>query len=79
MDLVVSTLAEIEAAIPHLSARELVELARMVREQLERQPGQSAASKNLWSGARERLHALWGERVLGDAEVAEMRDYEDGE
>jgi hypothetical protein len=77
---VVSTLADIEAAIPHLSAGELVKLARMVHEQLEKQSGQSATiPKNLWGGARERLRALWGERVLSDGEVAEMRDYEDGE
>lgn len=80
MAFVVSTLAEIEAAIPQLSAGELAELARIVREHLDKQSAPSAVtSKNLWGGARERLRTLWGKRVLGDAEVAEMRDYEDGE
>ena len=77
----VSTLAEIEAAIPKLSAEELVELERFAREQRGKLAGGSVVSRsgNLWRGARERLHRIWGERVLSDVEVAEMRDDEDGE
>jgi hypothetical protein len=77
---VVSTLAEIEAAIPALSAEELAELERFVRKQRGHLSGAPAkVSDNLWSGARERLRRLWGERTLSEAEVEGMRDYEDGE
>jgi hypothetical protein len=74
----VSTLAEIEAAIPTLSAAELEELERIVRQQRAKQTSTAGAvPENLWSGARERLRRIWGERVLSDAEVEEMRAFED--
>lgn len=76
----VSTLAEIEAAIPKLSAEELVEVERCAREQRGRLSGGARVRpENLWGGARERLHRIWGERLLSEGEVAEMRDDEDGE
>ena len=75
-----STLAEIEAAIPKLSAEELAEVERFVRAQRGKLSGGSVlTSGNLWGGARERLRRIWGERTLSEGEVAEMRDYEDGE
>lgn len=75
-----STLAEIEAAIPTLSTEELAELEKVVREQRGKRSSEPrVASRNLWSGARERLLRIWGDRVLSEQEVAALRDDEDGE
>jgi hypothetical protein len=76
----VSTLAEIEAAIPKLSTEELAEVERLVRERRGKMFGDPVSQPgNLWGGARERLRRIWGERTLREDEVVEMRDYEDGE
>jgi len=75
-----SPLAEIEAAIPKLSAEELAEVERFVREQRGKlSGGPMLPPGNLWGGARERLRRIWGDRTLSEGAVAEMRDYEDDE
>jgi hypothetical protein len=78
-------LEKIEAAIPTLSVQELLGLQCFVRAQLATR-GDSAEvappplrPPNLWAGARERLVRIWGERILSEREVAEMKEFEAGE
>lgn len=72
------TLAEIEAAIPRLSADELKELERLLQARRLKMGSGSNSPTNLWSGARARLQRIWGQRVLTESEIAEMREFEDG-
>ena len=75
-----STLAEIEEAVETLPGSEQEELLRFLTSRVRnRSAGPVRRDGGLWSGARERLGRIWGERTLSEREVAEMRDFEDGE
>ena len=77
-----STLAEIEKAVATLPRPEQETLWQHLSHRLFAHPdsaGRREAGPNLWAGARARLRGIWGDRVLGEREVAAMRDYEDGE
>lgn len=74
-----TSLAEIEAAIPMLSPEELGELEQFIRGWREKRAPVEPAGENLWRGARERLRQIWGDRTLSNEEVAVMRDFEDAE
>ena len=77
-----STLAEIEEAVGTLPRPDQEALWQHLSQRLFA-PKNGAQhlqpETNLWSGARLRLRKIWGQRVLGEGEVAAMRDYEDGE
>ena len=77
-----STLAEIEEAVETLPRPEQETLWQHLSQRLFASAGgaeRRQAGPNLWTGARERLRGIWGDRVLSVSEVAGMRDYEDGE
>ena len=75
-----STLAEIEEAVETLPRPEQETLWQHLSQRLfAQQNGAPQMGTKLWAGARERLRKIWGERVLGEDEVAAMRDCEDGE
>lgn len=77
-----STLAEIENAVETLPRPEQETLWQHLSQRLFATAGGVApqpAGPGLWSGAREQLRRIWGDRVLSEGEVAAMRDFEDGE
>ncbi len=77
-----STLAEIEKAVGALPRPDQETLWQHLSQRLFAPAGGAEsrqAGPGLWTGARERLRRIWGDRVLGESEVAGMRDYEDGE
>ena len=76
-----STLAEIEEAVEALPRPAQEALWQHLSQRLFSTANgaeRRQAGENLWTGARERLRGIWGDRVLSDREVAAMRDFEDG-